>query len=407
MKKKRATKKRQKPDTAIVVREVQQQLDSSAIPRIAETVKNLERIRRFIQLSLNRDLRRELERVKLQLRPPLTDAERTKLEIDYGTTPGIDKPYLKQPGAEKFLFWLNLRPKYTTTATELPGGHLEVVSHVTIIHKKTKEEVFEGPDCSCTTMESNYRFRWVARKDDNDQYEFPTEEEKIRLKMQGLGRFRKIDEWIHGRKTGKKILVWYDRTENPNIADTRNTVRQISPKRALVKSVRGLGALSEIFSTDPGEWSLMGDDDEDLDPLTEQDYTPSGATIVGADGKTPSGRIVDPGPQKEEIAANKIAEMKNPMQTPAPTHGYTSVREANPFGKNTPKIKEVTIVDLGEGDISATGGLEDDRELAQFLTRIEALSQKDRHQRLWFKIGSGHVAEFRQIIHSKNIPTIG
>jgi hypothetical protein len=259
-------------------------VQGSIIPHIEATIENLERVRRFVSKALNTDLQRELAKLKAKkdLQPEArvkNEIElRDKLEIDWGTIPGVDKPFLKQPGAEKILLWLNLRPEYTTREVELPNGHLEIISSVTFYSKKTGERLFDGPACSCSTMESNFRFRWVKRETKIPQ------EDADKLKAAGLGKWRKEKNW----KTKMEEWVWLDRTENSNIHDTRNNVRQIGQKRTLVKGTRNMGALSEIFTTDPSEWTPTENDEGD--PFDERDYAPSGRRIVQEDGKSPSGR---------------------------------------------------------------------------------------------------------------------
>jgi hypothetical protein len=252
----------------------------SAVPTVLATAANLEKVRRFVSKCMNVDLQREL--AKLAKRDLTDDARakaeaaiREKFEIDWGTIPGVDKPFLKQPGAEKFCFWLNLRPKYFKVETEIGAGHLEMVCHVIVYAKKTSEEVFEGPACSCTSMESNFRFRWMER--DTSKTPAPTQIEADRLKIQGLGRWRKKSIWAHGRYV-KDEWVWWDKIENPNVWDERNKVRQMGEKRALVKCVRNMGALSEIFVSDPSEWDIP--DEEAGSPEQDRDYTPSGRKIV-------------------------------------------------------------------------------------------------------------------------------
>jgi hypothetical protein len=286
-----ALAKIEKPDSVELV---------SAVPSIKGTIKNLENVRRFVTRCLNADLQDALAR--LPAGQKLSDEERTRLEVDWGTIPGVDKPFLKQPGAEKVLFWLNLRPTYTKREVELPGGHLEIIASCKFYSKKTKEEVFEGPDCSCSTMESNYRFRWA----DVDKDKKPPEAEQDRLKRIGFGRFRRKAIWVHGKKTGEE-WVWQERVENPNIHDERNKVRQIGEKRALVKGVRNMGAMSEIFTSDPSEWNIPDDDD---DPRNDQDYTESGRRIVTAEGKTPSGKPVGYQPEGSLEAAQEVGRQK-------------------------------------------------------------------------------------------------
>lgn len=273
----------------------------SVLPNITATVGNLELVRRFISRCMNVQLQHKL--AKLKDSEELPQGERERLEIDWGTIPGVDKPFLKQPGAEKFLFWLSLRPEFIKRETSLPDGHLEIVCSVTMYSKKTSEKVFEGPDCSCTTMESNYRFRWAERES------MPTDKEAEALKAKGLGKFKKKWKWAHGKKV-KEEWVWFDRIENPNIQDERNKVRQIGQKRALVKCVRNMGALSEIFTSDPSEWAFAEVDEGS--PYDDQDFTPEGREIFTAEGKSPSGKRMSDETIKAEQreAQRKIVEQK-------------------------------------------------------------------------------------------------
>lgn len=270
------------PDTpqtsAIVKAPPAEQLQlATAVPSIREMVTNFERVRGFITRCMNTGLQKRLAKLqrdidagKLPKDAQLDRKEREKLEIDYGTIPGVDKPFLKQPGAEKFLSWLNLRPNYIKREIDLGGGHLEMVASVKVFHKKTGQELFEGPDCSCSTMESNYRFRFIERDPP-----YPSQKDSVELKKKGLGKWRKV--WVWSDERGKKVetWVWFDRAENPNIHDERNKVRQMAEKRALVKCVRNMGALSEIFTEDPAEWGTFDEDE----PTPEPEAPPSGRVV--------------------------------------------------------------------------------------------------------------------------------
>lgn len=298
------TRKRQPETQAIVLAKpnLPQAQIVSAVPTIQRAVQNMEQVRRFVVKCLNTDLKRRL--AKLKPGEQLDKDERERLEIDWGTIPTVDKPFLKQPGAEKFMLWLNLRPKFHTREVELPEGHLEVVCRVVMHAKKTGEEVFEGPDCSCTTMESNYRFRYQERAPDEPK---PSKEDAEKLKAKGLGKWRKKAVWAHGKKTGDE-WVWLDRVENPNIYDERNKVRQIGEKRAVVKCVRNMGGMSELFISDPGEWEV-GDEDFGS-PFEDADYTPSGRQIVTQDGTTPSGKPVTHEAQQKAVLDQHLENYK-------------------------------------------------------------------------------------------------
>jgi len=286
----------------------------SMIPAVAKTVQDMEQVRRFVSKALNRDLQRELE--KLRQRTDLNPEQKAKegaalhsrLEIDWGTIPGVDKPFLMQPGAEKFMLWLNLRPSYVKREVEMTGGHLEMICSVNVYHKKTGEIVFEGPDCSCSTMESNFRFRWAEMpKPPNDIADLK--------KAQKMGRNFKKKVYAHGKYTGEE-WVWQERVENANIHDERNKVRQIGEKRALVKCIRNMGAISEIFTADPSEWDIP---DEGGSPEDDMDFTPAGRRIYTENGSSPSGRYQAQAKPAGEARGPKPEPAAPPKEQPKPT----------------------------------------------------------------------------------------
>lgn len=301
-------------------------------------MKSLERVRRFVTRCLNVDLQRELK--KLKPGEELDKDVRKRLEIDWGTIPGVDKPFLMQPGAEKFLFWLNLRPKYEKREVDLGEGHMEVIAAVHLFHKKTHEPVFDGPECSCTTMETNYRFRFQERLDDAGNNLRPSEQEAERLKAQKLGKFIKKAIWARGKKKGEE-WVWLDRVENPNIHDERNKVRQIAEKRALVKAVRNGGALSELFVTNPEEWELEQDEDYNAGPTEDAQYSEGGRRIVNVTPKPPVNETAEEAyarrekEQMEQLTPEQRSYVEGRMREAA--QHVTMPRAVPPPAANLPK----------------------------------------------------------------------
>lgn len=126
----------------------------------------------------------------------------------YGVVPGTKgKPSLLQPGAEKICLMFKLVPRYTIRRTELGGGHREVEVTCTLFQRGS--DVVEGEGIgSCSTLESKYRYR---------------------------------KQWSNGQSA---------KVENPDIADTYNTVLKMAKKRALVDAVKSTTAASDIFTQD-------------------------------------------------------------------------------------------------------------------------------------------------------------
>ena len=126
----------------------------------------------------------------------------------YGAVPGCGKkPTLLQPGAEKISFMFHLVPTYEVRRYDMAGGHREYEVKCTLTSRDTGEVMGEGVG-TCSTMESKYRYR---------------------------------SKWVNGSKV---------REENPDIADTWNTVLKIAKKRANVDAVKSTTAASDIFTQD-------------------------------------------------------------------------------------------------------------------------------------------------------------
>jgi len=324
---------------------------------------------------MNVDLQKRL--AKLQPGKKLEKWEREKLEVDWGTIPGNNKPFLKQPGAEKFMFWTHLRPKYSTREVEIGDGHFEVVNRVVLIHKKSKEEVFEGPECSCSTMEDNYRYRWIERAGNEPQ---PSKEEVAAAKSSGRGKWKK--EWITGENNQRvQTWVWYDRFDNPNVYNERNKVRQMSAKRGVVKCIRNAGAMSEIFTEDPGEWDLP--EDPDAIDVSSVVYDPKPAGRVKMEPTEKTAQPQAPQPTTAPKAGNGVPAGGGRPQAQAPAP------QAAP-----PAKKKVVTVSWSQDNTDAviTG------EIAELLDAIKAAKgQWLDHLKAWV-IAAPYVSEFWEYV---------
>lgn len=173
-----------------------------------------------------------------------------KPEVHYGKVPGVSKPTLLKPGAELLAVTFRLAPTYRSERTFHEGSdHLTVVSACTLTHIPTGLVVAEGEGL-CSTKEKKYGKRkadrvcpscgqptiikgkaeygggWVCFK-----------------KKGGCGdKFLDGEQSIEGQETGE--------IDNPDLADTWNTVLKMSNKRALVAAIlNGTGA-SDVFTQD-------------------------------------------------------------------------------------------------------------------------------------------------------------
>jgi len=168
--------------------------------------------------------------------------------VHYGIIPGTgNKPSLYKAGAEKLSLVFRLRPIMNDgadiTVVELGAGHREYRVKCHIIDARGNE-IATGVG-SCSTMESKYRYR------NSSDYEIigndipkDAKERKDEYRKQGFG-MKKVDGvwcWVKYKNDAK--------VENPDIADTYNTVLKMGKKRAYVDGILSATAASDIFTQD-------------------------------------------------------------------------------------------------------------------------------------------------------------
>lgn len=163
----------------------------------------------------------------------------------YGTIPGCGpKPTLLLPGAQKIAMVFRLAPSYLVKTTQLPNGHREYEITCTVSHVESGEALAQGVG-SCSTMESKYRYRNASDYEVTDQ-EIPKDyrDRKQEYRKLGFGA-KQIDGawvWVKYKSSGK--------VENPDIADTYNTVLKMASKRAFIAATLIATAASDCFDQD-------------------------------------------------------------------------------------------------------------------------------------------------------------
>lgn len=165
--------------------------------------------------------------------------------VHYGKIPGCgDKPTLLQPGAQKITMMFGVADTYDITEKDLPGGHREYMVKCTLVSKTTG--VVQGSGVGlCSTMEKKYRYRNVADYEITDQ-PIPQDarERKQEYRKQGYG-MKKVDgqwHWVKYKDSAQQ--------ENPDIADTFNTVLKMACKRSLIAATLNTFAVSDLFTQD-------------------------------------------------------------------------------------------------------------------------------------------------------------
>ncbi len=182
----------------------------------------------------------------------------------YGLIPGCGpKPALLKAGAEKLAFMFRLAPKFIVTKTELKDGHREYEITCELTHIPTGQYIGAGVGI-CSTMETKYRYRADKSADVMLDVVVPknywdrkrlganaVELQSILAQQAGEpGRYGtkkdSTEQWVivkRGESTGEKV-------ENPDIADTYNTVIKMAKKRAYVDAVITCTAASDFFTQD-------------------------------------------------------------------------------------------------------------------------------------------------------------
>lgn len=161
---------------------------------------------------------------------------------DFGTVPGVQKPFLMKAGAEKLNNFTALFPEYKIIkeTRDFENGFFDYQIHCSLIHVsiidgvKHRIKVSESFG-SCNSMESKYRYRWVWRSQVPEGVDLST------LETKKVGR--------NQDKTMYKIL-------NVEPYDLDNTILKMSQKRAYVGATLSAQRASGLFTQD------VGDDDK-------------------------------------------------------------------------------------------------------------------------------------------------
>lgn len=189
------------------------------------------------------DLVTRLERIRKAAEDAMEEG------TDFGKIPGTDKPTLLKPGAEKLgvLFELDIQPRNEKRWEA--DGHLTVISHATVYHAPSGVRVGFGEGI-CTTREKKYAKRKQNRRCPNCDAEAVIK-----------GKEEYGGGWLCWKKRDGCGSTWPDGAEviesqevgdidNPNIADTWNTVTKMAMKRARVDAVLAVTGASALFTQD-------------------------------------------------------------------------------------------------------------------------------------------------------------
>lgn len=177
-----------------------------------------------------------------------------ELGVHYGRVPGVEKPFLHQPGAEVLAQPLHLVPEYIGPVEWGDGVNRPLITINTEcrLHFGTLDGPVVGTGRGvCTSWERKYRYRQADKSCPECQKVGTVRKGKADKgggwycwsKMGGCGaQFRNGDKRIEDQVVGT--------IENPDQADLLQTIQAMADKRAYVKAVRTTTATSDLFTQD-------------------------------------------------------------------------------------------------------------------------------------------------------------
>lgn len=225
----------------------------------------------------------QIEKVQDAMRRAMSDGEH------YGVIPGTGKPSLLKPGAEKLCLLFRLAPTYEVTRRPSEDGHVEYEVLCELRHIESEKLIASGVGL-CTTMESRYRWR-------KGSHACPHCGESAIIK----GKEEYGGGWLCWKKKdgcGAKFgdaefsLDDLKAIENPDIADSYNTVLKMAKKRAHVDATLTATAASDIFTQDM----------EDSVPFVGTTPPPPTGSEVASEA-APFDQGGEPAPQIDDLAS--------------------------------------------------------------------------------------------------------
>lgn len=266
-------------------------------------------------------IKRQTEQVKTLMASCMSDG------LHYGKIPGCgNKPTLLQPGAQKLTMMFGLADTYEISREDLPNGHREYTVKCLLTSKATGLVQGSGVGL-CSTMEKKYRYRNVSDYEITDQ-PIPNDarERKQEYRKQGYG-MKKVD--------GQWCWVKYldaSQQENPDIADTYNTVLKMACKRALIAASLNTLAVSDLFTQDIEDLGEYAIDFQKAPQQPAPQPTPQPAAkpvedprkLLWAKAAEQKQHAIKLGTKEEAINNWMAANIIFPDGTPKPTNQYTA-----------------------------------------------------------------------------------
>lgn len=179
-----------------------------------------------------------------------------KKELDYGVIPGVEKPSLFKPGAEKlrFVYKLQTDTQCIDKTIDPVTGFIDY-TYKTTVKSPDGEAILATCEGSANSYEDRYLYRYVS----TDKH--PSKEEAEKLKAQGVGKWRKFGDkwvWVEKQKNAPEVLV-----------GIKNTIQKMAQKRSFVGAILIATGASEFFTQDVEDMNIGNSEPEKAEPKPE------------------------------------------------------------------------------------------------------------------------------------------
>ncbi|WP_158829213.1 hypothetical protein [Mucilaginibacter lacusdianchii] len=214
---------------------------------------------------------------------------------DYGVVPGVQKPTLLKPGAEKLmnLFGMSVEFECTDRVLDLQSKFIAYTYKATARNKDGR--IVTQCEGSVNSYEPKYRYIWMEKPK-------PNQATQDLMKAEGNGKFRKSGgSWI-----------WVERTENPDLIGLQNTMQKMAQKRAFVGAMLLATNASEFFTQDVEDMGFIDIEGTVIEePKNNMKAKEVKGTVQQRESATPA-EAKAAAPKAEEVkpAEVKAAEVK-------------------------------------------------------------------------------------------------
>lgn len=237
-----------------------------------------------------------------------------KKDVDFGVIPGVAKPSLLKPGAEKLQGLFKLSSEFTCVerVVDIPNKFLSFSYCCSV--KDINGRILSQCEGNVNSYETKYRYNWVATN------KRPTKDEGEKMKVEGIGKWRKNKD---------STYTWMERRENPDVIGLQNTLMKMAQKRALVGAVLIATGASEFYTQDVEDMGFIDVETIDTDAV---DVTPKS----------------DPQPAPE-IKAKATTKTKAKEAAPEPVKEARTVEEPSEQARVNSMLRKPTESEKAQG----------------------------------------------------------